>query len=150
MQLFDPHREPDTAEEALAVLMMTLGRRMRIRRDSDLVDPAQMPLLFALACTDEARLSDIAQSLRLDASTVSRHVKQLLSKGLIESVTDPDDRRARLVRISKSGRAVLTSTIQYRQQIVSEALTDWSAEDREDLRLRLNQLTSSFQNREHP
>ena len=149
MQLFDPKREPETAEDALAVLMMTLGRRMRMRSGDDLVDPAQMPLLFALSCRDEARLSDIAHSLHLDASTVSRHVKQLLGKGLIESVIDPIDGRARLVKISKDGRKVLESTIETRRQIVAEALTDWSQPDRKELRDHLNRLTDSFQNRDH-
>lgn len=149
MQLFDPVHEPATAEDALAVLLMTLGRRMRMRNRDDLVDPAQMPLLFALACRDDARLSDIAQSLHLDASTVSRHVKQLLGKGLIESITDPVDGRARLVRISKAGRKVLTTTIEHRRLIVNEALTDWPEADRTTLRDLLNRLTDSFQNRDH-
>lgn len=144
MQLFDPTHEPDTAEDALAVLLMTLGRRMRIRNNNDLVDPAQMPLLFALACRDDARLSDIAHSLHLDASTVSRHVKQLLSKDLIESIIDPLDGRARLVKISKEGRKVLTRTIEDRRLIVEDALTEWSPDEREGLRLQLNKLTDSF------
>ncbi len=147
MQLFDPTHEPDTAEDALAVLLMTLGRRMRMRNDDDLVDPAQMPLLYVLACRDEARLSDVAHLLQLDASTVSRHVKQLLAKELIESVTDPVDGRARLVKISKEGRKVLTRTIEHRRLIVNEALTEWSEDDRTLLRDQLNRLTESFQKR---
>lgn len=147
MQLFDPTHEPDTAEDALAVLLMTLGRRMRMRSGDDPVDPAQMPLLFALACRDDARLSDIAASLHLDASTISRHVKQLLGKELIESVADPIDGRARLIKISDEGRKVLTSTIEKRRQIVAEALTEWSDDDRDQLRDQLNRLTESFQNR---
>ncbi len=149
MHLFDPSHEPETAEDALAVLLVTLGRRMRMRKNDDLVDPAQMPLLFLLARRDESRLSDIAHSLHLDASTVSRHVKQLLTKGLIESVIDPLDGRARLVKISKEGLKVLTSTIEQRREIVSEALADWSDIDREDLRAQLNRLTDSFQNTDH-
>lgn len=149
MQLFDATHEPGTAEDALAVLLMTLGRRMRMRNDHDLVDPAQMPLLFTLACREDARLSDIAHLLHLDASTVSRHVKQLLTKDLIEIVTDPIDGRARLVKISKEGRKVLTRTIEQRRLIVKEALTDWSDGDRNDLRDQLNRLTDSFQNRDH-
>ncbi len=148
MQLFDPAHEPDTAEDALAVLLMTLGRRMRMRTEDDPVDPAQMPVLFALACRDDARLSDLANTLHLDASTISRHVKQLLAKELIESVIDPLDGRARLVKISKDGRAVLTRTLEKRRLIVKEALTEWPEADREDLRLQLNRLTDSFQNRD--
>lgn len=150
MQLFDASHEPSTAEDALAILLMTLGRRMRMRNDDDLVDPAQMPLLFELSCRGAVRLNDIAQSLHLDASTVSRHVKQLLGKGLIEITTDPGDGRAKLVEISPEGRKVLSRTIEHRRQIVADALTEWSAQDREKLRLKLNRLAESFQKRTQP
>ena len=145
MQPFDASHEPETAEDALAVLLMTLGRRMRMRHDDDLVDPAQMPLLFLLSCRGAVRLNDIALSTHLDASTVSRHVKQLLDKGLIACSPDPEDGRARLVEISDQGTQVLSRTIDHRRQIVAEALTEWSADDRESLRLQLNLLTESFQ-----
>jgi DNA-binding MarR family transcriptional regulator len=145
MHPFDASLEPETAEDALAVLLMTLGRRMRMRHDDDLVDPAQMPLLFALSCRGAVRLNDIALSTHLDASTVSRHVRQLQDKGLIACTADPGDGRARLVEISEKGTKVLGRTIEHRRQIVAEALTEWSAEDRESLRLQLNRLTESFQ-----
>lgn len=149
MHLFDPSHEPETAEDALAVLLITLGRRMRMRHTDDLVDPAQMPLLFALSCRGAVRLNDIASTTRLDASTVSRHVKQLLGKGLIVSTPDPEDGRARLIEISQEGKHVLSRTIEHRREIVAEALTEWSADDRESLRLDLNRLTDSFQSRTH-
>ena len=149
MQLFDPNHEPTTAEDALAVLLMSLGRRMRMRNTDDLVDPAQMPLLFALSCRGAVRLNDVAHSTHLDTSTVSRHVKQLLDKGLIIGSADPEDGRARLVEISDEGSKVLSRTIEHRRRIVAEALTEWSQEDRETLRLQLNRLTESFQLCDH-
>lgn len=145
MQPFDPRLVPSTAEDALAVLLMSLGRRMRMRSDDDLVDPAQMPLLYALSCRGAVRLSDVAHSTHLDTSTVSRHVKQLVEKGLIVITPDPDDGRARLVEISDEGTKVLSRTIEHRRRIVAEALTEWTQDDRETLRLQLNRLTESFQ-----
>ncbi|MDQ3156611.1 MAG: MarR family transcriptional regulator [Actinomycetota bacterium] len=147
MQPFHASHEPETAEDALAVLLMTLGRRMRMRHHDDLVDPAQMPLLFFLSCRGVVRLNDIAVATHLDPSTVSRHAKQLLDKGLIASSPDPGDGRARLVEISDEGTKVLGRTVDHRRQIVAEALTEWSADDRESLRLQLNLLTESFNSR---
>lgn len=149
MQLFDPSHEPASAEDALAVLLMSIGRRMRMRNEDDLVDPAQMPLLFALSCRGAVRLNDVAHSTHLDASTISRHVKQLLDKDLIVSSQDPEDGRARLVEISEEGSKVLSRTIEHRRRIVAEALTDWTQDDRETLRLQLNRLTDSFQLLDH-
>lgn len=146
MQLFDASHEPETAEDALAVLLMTLGRRMRMPNDDDLVDPAQMPLLYALSCRGAVRPSDVAHTTHLDTSTVSRHVKQLAEKGLIVITPDPDDGRARLVEISDEGTKALSRTIEHRRKIVAEALTEWSPKDRETLRRKLNRLTDSFQN----
>ena len=149
MQLFDPSHEPASAEDALAVLLMSIGRRMRMRNDDDLVDPAQMPLLFALSCRGAVRLNDVAHLTHLDASTISRHVKQLLDKELIVSSPDPEDGRARLVEISDEGSKVLSRTIEHRRRIVAEALTDWTQDERETLRLQLNRLTDSFQLWDH-
>ncbi|MHB8593804.1 MAG: MarR family winged helix-turn-helix transcriptional regulator, partial [Acidimicrobiales bacterium] len=66
---------------------------------------------WAMARLDEAagpvRISDLAVTLDLDLSTVSRQVRHLVDTGLVTREADPGDGRACLVGLSDRGRAVL-------------------------------------------
>jgi DNA-binding MarR family transcriptional regulator len=134
----------DTADEAVLRLMMALGRRFRQRQEGDLVDPAQGGLLYTLKCRGAMRLGDIAEAMRLDASTVSRHVQQLSDKGFLQREPDPEDARARIIDISPEGRAALKSSFDQRRAFVAEALGDWSDRDRDQLRTLLSRLTTAL------
>jgi len=49
-------------------------------------------------------LADLRESLALDSAYLSRLLRQLESEGLCETVSDPADRRRRLVRLTAVGR----------------------------------------------
>ena len=53
------------------------------------------------------RVSDLAACVELDASTVSRQIKQLEDKGIVERTADPADGRASLVRLTDDGRETM-------------------------------------------
>ena len=136
--------EPETAEDALAQLMMTVGRRFRARLDGDAVDPSQAALLYTLKCRGALRLGDIAEAMKLDASTVSRHVQQLGDRGFVERVPDPEDGRASIISLTEDGRAGLRSSFEQRRDILAEAIADWNEADREQLRLQLSRLARAL------
>ncbi|MCW2801686.1 MAG: hypothetical protein JWQ70_3158 [Aeromicrobium sp.] len=135
---------PETADEAVLQLMMALGRRFRQRQVGDLVDPAQAGLLYALKCHGAMRLGDLADSMKLDASTVSRHVQQLSDRGFLQRDPDPEDARARIIDISPEGLVALKATSDQRKAFVVEALADWSDRDRNNLRTLLSRLTTDL------
>jgi DNA-binding MarR family transcriptional regulator len=135
---------PATAEDALAQLMMTVGRRFRARLAGDSVDPSQAALLYALKVRGAMRLGDIAEALKLDASTVSRHVHQLGDREFIERGPDPEDGRASIITLTDAGRAGLKSAFEQRRAILAEALADWDPEDREQLRVQLSRLAAAL------
>jgi DNA-binding MarR family transcriptional regulator len=75
------------------------------------------------------RASDVAQALGLDKSTVSRGLSQLETLGLIERVGDPDDGRARLLRLTEIG-AERFGTMRIQRQAEFRALLDrWEPTD---------------------
>src|SRR3954463_8251829 len=92
--LTEPIPTPETAEDAVMSLMMALGRRLRQRQPGDAIDYSAFPLLKLLSHQGPMRLSALASVLGLDASTVSRHARQLEDRGLLERTGDPDDGRA--------------------------------------------------------
>lgn len=136
--------EATTAEDAVLRLTMAIGRRFRTRHDDDPVDPSQAAILYALKCHGAMRLGDLADTMRLDASTVSRHVQQLGDKGLIDRDPDPEDGRARIIAISASGMTALKHTFDQRRAFILEAMADWSDADRERLRDAIVRLTKDL------
>jgi len=133
--------EATTAEDAVVRLMMAMGRRFRARLDGDTVDPAQASLLYTLKVHGPLRLGDVAEVMKLDASTVSRHVQQLGDRDLIERELDPEDARARIIVLTDAGRAALKHTFDQRRAFVTEALAEWGDDERERLREDLVRLT---------
>lgn len=133
-----------TAEEAVLRLTMALGRRLRTRIDGDSVDPSHISILYNLKCHGAMRLGDLAETMRLDASTVSRHVQQLGEHGFLDRVPDPEDGRARIIKISEAGRAALKQTFNQRRDVITSAITDWSDADREQLRDGIVRLTGAL------
>ena len=141
--LTEPIPAPETAEDALLSLMMALGRRMRQRQPGDAIDYSAFPILKLLTHQGPMRLSALAQVLGLDASTVSRHARQLEDKGLLERTEDPDDGRASRVAASELGAACLSAAFRTRRGVLTHALEDFSEEERETLRLMLHRLVGT-------
>jgi DNA-binding MarR family transcriptional regulator len=142
--LTEPIPAPETAEDALLSLMMALGRRMRQRQPGDAIDYSAFPILKLLTHQGPMRLSALAQVLGLDASTVSRHARQLEDKGLLERTEDPDDGRASRVAVSEHGNVCLAQAFETRRHVVATALEDFSPEERETLRALLQRLVESL------
>ena len=142
--LTEPIPAPETAEDALLSLMMALGRRMRQRQPGDAIDYSAFPILKLLTHQGPMRLSALAQVLGLDASTVSRHARQLEDKGLLERTEDPDDGRASRVAVSEHGSACLAQGFETRRHVVATALEGFSADERETLRTLLQRLVESL------
>src|SRR5262245_13537977 len=63
-----------------------------------------------------ARGSDLSDVLRLHKSTMSRNLATLETLGLIERIPDPDDSRARQVRLTTQGQAALERSVEGRRE----------------------------------
>ena len=143
--------EPATAEEAVMVTLALLGRRMRSRLPGEELDFAAILLLKALLHGGPMRLSGLAASLDLDASTVSRQVRHLEDRGLLERTSDPDDGRASRITLSDQGRVRLEAGARRRRAMVAQLLEHWPDRDREQLRVLLNRLLDDLaQHQETP
>jgi DNA-binding MarR family transcriptional regulator len=128
--LTEPLPVPETAEDAVMSLMMALGRRLRQRQPGDAIDYSAFPLLKLLSHQGPMRLSALAAVIGLDASTVSRHARQLEDRGLLERTDDPDDRRASRIAVSAQGSACLAQGFETRRQLITHALDGWTDVER--------------------
>jgi DNA-binding MarR family transcriptional regulator len=117
---------------------------MRQRQPGDVIDYSAFPLLKLLSHQGPMRVSAIAQVLGLDASTVSRHAKQLEDRGLLERTEDPDDGRASRVAVSEQGNTSLAQAFETRRHVISSALDGFAADERETLRALLDRLVQTL------
>ena len=79
------------------------------------------------------RLSDLAGSVELDLSTISRQIRDLVASGLITRTPDPADGRAALLSLTDQGGAVLEAVSEFRRRVLAESIAEWTDEERSSL-----------------
>lgn len=127
-------------DQAVARVEHELGRlfaRIRVgwREAAVTVHPDLQPLgyqvLTSIASGKATSASAIIERLQTDKSAVSRQVRQLEELGLVESIPDPEDRRARvLVATDLAQERIAIARARYEGRI-GERLRTWSASDLE-------------------
>ena len=71
----------------------------------------QFSLMVALNRPDPPRLSDLADFLAMDRTTLTAALKPLERRGLVTTAADERDRRARRLRLSEAGRDLLVVAV---------------------------------------
>jgi DNA-binding MarR family transcriptional regulator len=147
MQVTAPATRRQLVAEVLDVLM-GVGRRFRRRSATATIDPGAFWLLRSLLDEDPVRPTDLATSLGLDTSTVSRHLSQLHRAGLVERSVDPDDRRAQRVELSEAGRVEVDAALASRRRLLERSMSDWSDEDIELLHHLITRMLAGLESTE--
>ena len=84
-------------------------------------------ILMLLATYGPGTAAEIARYLRSDDSLISRTVKTMLSRGLLQSTPDPKDRRASKLSLSQKGSALyerMRPSMHRRRVAVHDALSE--------------------------
>ncbi len=128
----------DDLDQAVARVEHELGRlfaRIRVgwREAAVTVHPDLQPLgyqvLTSILAGRATSAGALIERLQTDKSAVSRQVRQLEQLGLVESIPDPDDRRARvLVATPLAEERVALARSRYEGRI-GERLRGWTAAD---------------------
>ncbi|MCU1656330.1 MAG: hypothetical protein JWO57_986 [Pseudonocardiales bacterium] len=87
-------------------------------------------LLVRLSKSEPIRLSELAAALGVDNSTLTPQAQRLERAGLIARKPDPCDRRAALLHVTRTGRAVLARLHKTRAGMFDEILAGWPECDR--------------------
>lgn len=75
------------------------------------ISSGQFSLLMSLNRPQPPRLRSVADLLAMDRTTLTANLKPLERKGFVETVTDPADRRVRLLKLTSEGKAVLARAV---------------------------------------
>jgi DNA-binding MarR family transcriptional regulator len=130
--------------EALLVAFWRMGRALK-RSHQGPLEPALLWVLHAIACDGPMRLSELATHLRLDLSTVSRHVRALEDAGFLQRTPDKDDRRATQISISDKGTKIFDEGRKAQAVRVEQALVQWSEDDLQTLERLLSRLATELE-----
>ncbi|HXA28434.1 MAG TPA: MarR family transcriptional regulator [Candidatus Angelobacter sp.] len=129
-----PSSSLQASYEQLGRELLTLGRRVRskpplVTGDHPYLEAAIDALCGLLVERGPTRLTDLADALWLDKSTVTRQIATLEAAGLAHRVPDPSDGRAALVGLTDEGRDLLSRVRQGRREGLRQTLSEWSADD---------------------
>ena len=128
----------------LVVALLGVGRRLKARLPQGHIDPAMMFVLHQIQANGSLRVSELAGCMGLDASTASRHVRNLEDGGYLARTGDPGDRRASRVRLTPKGRGALSRALRARALVVDRAIASWPDEDRATLASLMTRLADSL------
>src|SRR6202008_958906 len=88
-----------------------LSRRFDVALKPAGITSGQFSLLMSLNRREPPNLSSVAALLAMDRTTLTANLKPLERRGLVETVTDQTDKRARLLRLTPAGRGVLAEAV---------------------------------------
>lgn len=138
MQATDSHRIRDLITALYTVVRNAY--RLRQTRVRSACDKSGYVLLGMLRELGPLRLSELAAAVHLDVSTVSRQVQPLITGGFCDVLDDPEDRRARRLRITPAGEAELDAVVHQLADALTRAVRDWSQRDVDTLAVLLHRL----------
>lgn len=126
-------REP--RDGSVAALSEQLPRLLRliaaakVHLSSDSRDRAALVLLHPLARLGPLRQGALAEHVRADPSTVSRHVAALVEEGLVRRVADESDGRATRLVVTDAGHTALEQLGRDRGAVLQRITATWDDDD---------------------
>lgn len=125
--------EQTSAGERTLVALWSVIRRLKALSAAEGADPAAMAIVHLVNEHGPLRLTALADVACLDASTASRHVRNLEAAGYVERRPDPADGRATLIAVGERGRELMRRGMEARARRFDEALAGWDEADRDAL-----------------
>jgi DNA-binding MarR family transcriptional regulator len=93
--------------------------------------PAMSVLVVVQLAGRPLRVGEIAKRMEVVGPHVTRQLHGLERRGLVHRVTDPEDQRARLIELTPTGAAAAGRYLQTMLGWFTDAVVDWSVEDRQ-------------------
>lgn len=119
----------------------TLARRFDIALNPTGITSGQFSLLMSLNRPTPPNLGSVAMLLAMDRTTLTANLKPLKRRGLLKTATDPADGRARLLRLTPAGLAVLAKAVPIWRHLHAEI--EAALSDPDHLRSELNLISRS-------
>ena len=136
------------AERSLERLFrLTVNRAAHHRQTEAIgvdVTRAGYAILRTLADSGDLPMGRLARRCSMDPAAANRQVRALAEAGLVERVTDPDDARLAVARLTPTGRRTHDRIVALRVEQMTDVLTDWSDHDRAELVRLVDRLVADL------
>lgn len=90
----------------------------------------QVEVLVFLSEVESAQASEIAKELNISKQHVSLILKEFISDGYVETVSNPKDKRANLVSISQLGQEFLNEHIEISNQVFNDIVSKMNEDEK--------------------
>ncbi|RKR76354.1 MarR family winged helix-turn-helix transcriptional regulator [Frondihabitans australicus] len=134
MSASQPTTPPDprlALGEELSALVA--ASRALTERSAARFHPALRPAAFHLARWlfdfGPAKPSVLAAEVAMDRGSTSNLIRQMKDHGLIDTTTDPTDRRSTIVSLTERGRTQVSAALDLRGSEFYQRVADWPADD---------------------
>ena len=108
------------------------------------LDRAAVAILRFISESEPLRPGVLAVRLSVEASHVTRQLRQLELGGYVIRVADPEDRRAQRIQLTDAGLAAVDRIREVSRQGLAMALADGPAEDLHQLAAHFHRLVGDF------
>lgn len=110
----------------------------------DGVSLAQCHTLLEIEQNNKISVSELAQNMQLDKSTVSRTVDGLVKKDMVDRQIPEENRRKAILNLTKEGKDVCQSINYSNDSYIDRILHDFTNHERELLLDLLSRLTQNM------
>jgi DNA-binding MarR family transcriptional regulator len=101
----------------------------------------QLIILLAAGVHETTTMSELADIIVTDRTTLTRGLRPLVNKGYLKNITGKDKRKTG-VELTDKGHQIILKSVPYWQQAQGHIVKSLGAKQWEDLRLRLNKASS--------
>ncbi|MEL7543739.1 MAG: MarR family transcriptional regulator [Pseudomonadota bacterium] len=101
--------------------------------DTDRVGPFGGMIMLTLSDIEPTPMHKLVEQMGRDKSQMTRAIKSLEDKGMLERHGCPDDGRISVIQLTKKGRLFVTEVKTVLSQVIDEILTPVSANERRNL-----------------
>ena len=108
------------------------------------LDLGQVDFLEHLVLVGTARMRELAEALRVDASTATRAVQRLVDRGLAERGVDDRDARCVHVSATAEGRELYDDIARSRRDGMVELLADLTDDERREIADAMEKLVAAL------
>ncbi len=118
------------ALDRLRQLTVLLGRDTDESLARHGLSSSRAPVLWVISATGPRTQRELAESLRVSARNITGLVDALVADGFVSREPHPHDRRATLVTLTRSGKALVATIAREQATFTDTLFADW---DREEL-----------------
>jgi DNA-binding MarR family transcriptional regulator len=108
------------------------------------IPPSYGDILFLIYTLESGYIKDIVDKSKKDKSTVSNIINQLVKKGYVEKVADPEDARKTMVQLTEQCKAYAKTMFDISKKLKQKLFKSMSEEEKSILFLLLNKVEQNM------